>query len=74
MTSLPNGGAVLGPGRYGARAEALLRADGATVVLIISIGGPAGAAFDVAAVHPAALTEIPTILRRVAEDIERGQG
>jgi hypothetical protein len=61
----------LGPGRYGARAEQLLRDDNATLVLIVSIGGPLGPAFDVATSSPEDLRLLPTILRRVAKDIER---
>jgi hypothetical protein len=61
----------LGPGRYGARAEKLLRDDNASLVLIVSIGGPLGPAFDVATADPAEIDKLPTLLRSVAKSIER---
>lgn len=63
-----------GPGRYGARAEKLLREDNATLVLIVSVGGPGGPAFDVATSSPDQLEHLPAILRGVAKNIERELG
>lgn len=65
----------LGPGKYGARAEALLREIDAEVVVVVTIGGRDGGAFDVACRTDATrrLFELPRVLRRVAKDIEREQ-
>jgi hypothetical protein len=63
----------LGPGKYGARAEALLREVDADLIVVITVGGAAGGAFDVATVHPVHLLKLPGVLRRCADDIERQQ-
>lgn len=59
----------LGPGKYGARAEQLLREVGAQLVIVITIDGAAGSAFDVATSNPALLAELPAILHRTAERV-----
>jgi hypothetical protein len=60
-----------GPGRYGPRAEVLLREDRALLVAIISLGGPDGPAFDVASVDVSQILRLPAVLRDVADSIER---
>lgn len=62
----------LGPGKYGARAEVLLREVGARLVVVITVGvRPEDGAFDVASVDPSAVAELPAILRRIANGIEQ---
>lgn len=62
----------LGPGKYGARAAALLADDDAAALIIISIGGPAGPAFDVATRtrDDRLLAHLPKILRNVADALD----
>ena len=60
-----------GPGKYGARAEALLREVDAELVIVITVAGREGAAFDVAVVRPELIKAIPALLRRTARGIKR---
>lgn len=61
----------LGPGKYGARAEQLLREVGGRLVVVITIGhAPNMSAFDVASADPEILLHIPETLRGVAAAIE----
>lgn len=60
-----------GPGRYGANAEALLQKFGGELCVVILLGGPKGAAFDVATSSPALLRTLPTVLRTLADDIDK---
>jgi hypothetical protein len=60
----------IGPGKYGARAEALLRDVKAEMVIVITVGGSAGDAFDVATANHRLLAQLPTVLRKVATSIE----
>jgi hypothetical protein len=64
-----------GPGKYGANAEAILRKTDAEMCLVIIEGGSDGGAFDVACDQRgvAKLTVIPTILRQIADNLERWQ-
>jgi hypothetical protein len=64
----------IGPGKYGARAEALLRDVKAEMVIVITVGGSAGHAFDVATSNPQLLAQLPTVLRTVATSIEAELG
>lgn len=61
---------MLGPGKYGARAEVLLREVDAELVVVITIGGRNGSAFDVATQNPTVLHRLPAILRDTATKIE----
>lgn len=61
---------AFGPGKYGARAEALLREVNAELVIVITLAGRAGDAFDVATSNPILLRRLPALLRGVAEQIE----
>jgi hypothetical protein len=60
----------LGPGKYGANAEQLLKTINAEMCLVILVGGPDGGAFDVATVNPLLIPTIPEVLRRTADNIE----
>lgn len=62
---------ALGPGKYGARAEALLREVGGAVCVVITIDGDKGSAFDVATTDPRHLALLPSVLRRMAKSIDR---
>jgi hypothetical protein len=60
----------LGPGKYGARAEQLLREIDAELVAVITIGGSKGASFDVASASRTHLAVLPIVLRQMADSIE----
>lgn len=60
----------LGPGKYGRNAEALLKQFGGTLAVVI-LYGTKGAGFDVAVTDPQELRALPTILRDLADSIER---
>ena len=60
----------IGPGKYGARAERLLREVDADLVVIITLGARDGPAFDVATTSPAHVLQLPAVLRRAADAIE----
>ena len=60
----------LGEGKYGKRAEALLREVGGDLCIVICTGRD-GPAFDVATTNPVLLATIPGLLRIVADSIER---
>lgn len=59
----------LGPGKYGANAEKLLKEHGGELCVVILIGQD-GPGFDVATTNPTMMTTLPGILRLVADDIE----
>lgn len=61
----------IGPGKYGARAEALLREVGGQLCCVITLDAAKGSAFDVATTNASHLQALPNILRDVAEAIER---
>lgn len=63
-----------GPGKYGARAEAMLREVDATAVVVITVGGIAGSAFDLATRDPLVLATLPALLRKCADEIARDIG
>ncbi|RPJ69038.1 MAG: hypothetical protein EHM24_19685 [Acidobacteria bacterium] len=65
---------ALGPGKYGARAALLLAEVNANLCLVVTMGGDAGDAFDVATADPALLLKLPGVLRDVAASIERDLG
>ena len=60
---------AIGPGKYGARAEAILRDVGGELCLVIVLNGRDGPSFDVACSNPVLLGIVPGILRTVADDI-----
>jgi hypothetical protein len=60
-----------GPGKYGPRAARLLAEVNARAVLVVTIGGDGGHAFDLATTDPVVALELPDILRRLADAIER---
>ena len=60
----------IGPGKYGARAAQLLREVDAGLVVVITLGGKDGPAFDVASTDPDYVLELPAILRRTADAVE----
>lgn len=60
-----------GPGRYGANAEELLRKFGCELCVVILAGGPKGNAFDVCTSNPAAARQLPSLLRKMADDIDQ---
>lgn len=60
----------LGPGKYGAQAEAFLRKHGGTMCVIIQ-NGQKGWGFDVATADPALLRELPGILRETADKLDQ---
>jgi len=59
----------IGPGKYGANAEQLLRQVGGSLCVIILIGDD-GPSFDIATTNMAQLAVLPTILRATAEKVE----
>jgi hypothetical protein len=59
----------VGPGKYGARAEAILREVGGTLCVVMVIGNK-GPGFDVACSDPALLLALPSILRGAADELE----
>lgn len=60
----------VGPGKYGARAEAILREVGGALCVVMVIGNK-GPGFDVASTNPRLLADLPELLREVAGEIER---
>ena len=60
---------AIGPGKYGARAEQLLREVQARMVVVITVEGVDGGAFDVATDDPVLLAQLPEILRSTADRI-----
>jgi hypothetical protein len=69
-TDLVGWGMALGPGRYGANAEKLIREFGTDLCVVIMFG-PKGAAFDVATTDPTLVLNLPKILRDVAGELEK---
>lgn len=73
---------MIGPGKYGAEAEALaqkLDADAVAVFVWNGVRGPGlsvamNCDYDFAAADPAAFLDLPGILRKLADDIERNKG
>ena len=62
----------IGPGKYGANAEKLIREFGTKMCLIIMVGEkPQSASFDCACVDPTLLLSIPEILRNTADEMEK---
>lgn len=59
---------AIGPGKYGARAEAILRDVGGDLCIVI-LNGREGPGFDLATSNPVLLVAIPGILRLVADQI-----
>lgn len=60
-----------GPGEYDSESvRVLLHTDAQAVVLLV-VGGRRGSGVSVNAVNPAALDRLPTMLRSVADQIER---
>jgi hypothetical protein len=59
----------IGPGKYGARAEAILRDIDATLVIVIVLG-PEGPGFDVCTDSLPAMRHLPDLLREVATDLD----
>ena len=59
----------LGPGKYGARAEKILREVEGDLCVVIVLG-PDGPGFDVCTSNPFVLRELPAILRDVADQIQ----
>jgi hypothetical protein len=59
----------LGPGKYGANAEKLLKEFGGTICVVLPIGGRDGPAFDVCTTNPAAMAALPSLLRTLANEI-----
>jgi hypothetical protein len=60
----------VGPGKYGARAEAILRDVGGSLCIVLVVGNK-GPGFDVASTNPLLLMKVPELLREVADEIER---
>ena len=60
----------LGPGKYDDLATLVREQAAAVGVIVIVLGGPAGSGFSVQA-SPAATLNLPTLLRVLADDIER---
>lgn len=63
-----------GPGKYGANAEELLRKIGGQMCAVMIVDGPQGPGFDVATTNPVHLARLPTLLRLMADDIEKSLG
>lgn len=63
---------AIGPGKYGAQAEQILRKIGADLCLVVVVKGPhhTGSSFDVATVDPTMLMNLPAMLRSLADNIE----
>jgi hypothetical protein len=59
----------IGPGKYGARAEQLLKEVGGELCLVLLLGGDKGPAFDVCCTNPALLLQLPLLLRDLADNI-----
>lgn len=67
---------ALGPGRYGANAEAILKTTDAEMCVVMVIGGREGGAFDVACEERALakMVTLPALLRELADNVERELG
>jgi hypothetical protein len=63
----------LGPGRYGANAEKLIREFGTDLCVVLMLGEK-GPFFDVATKDPELVKELPVVLREVAKGIEEDLG
>ena len=61
----------IGPGKYGARAEQLLKEVGGELCLVLLLGGNKGPAFDVCCKNPALLLTLPDLLHKLAEEIRQ---
>ena len=64
-------------GRYDKECEGVLRSTGAAGVLLVVLGGDRGVgmsvSWDISSVSPEAIAGLPSLLRTVADDIERTQ-
>ena len=65
---------MIGKGRYGANATALLEQHGGELCLVVILGGPAGASFDVATTDPDLVALLPAILRDAADHLKAHVG
>lgn len=63
-----------GPGKYGPAIELAMAATGAQTALLIVFGGVHGEGFEVATRNPASLSDLPTWLRSIANQIEAAAG
>jgi hypothetical protein len=62
----------IGPGKYGANAEALIQQFGTKMCLVIMVGDtPQSASFDCATADPSLLLSLPEILRNTADELEK---
>lgn len=60
---------AIGPGKYGARAEAILRDVGGELCLVLVLNGRDGPSFDCCCTNPAILATVPGVLRDLADSI-----
>jgi hypothetical protein len=58
-------------GRYDPEATRVRDQTGAAMVLVVVVAGDRGTGFSVQAIDPVLLTTLPTLLRNVADNIER---
>ncbi len=70
--------AVTGSGKYDAEVRAVMAGSAATVVLLVVVGGNRGHGFSVAVNDASlsaeqALTEVPSLLRAIADGIDEDQ-
>jgi hypothetical protein len=59
----------VGPGKYGAHAEAILKDVGGDLCLVLVLNGRDGPSFDCATSNPAMLALVPGVLRQLADSI-----
>lgn len=59
-------------GKYDGHVERILREHGAETVLLLVIGGNQGDGFSVASIDEDAPDQVVTLLRMMADEIERG--
>jgi len=64
---------AIGPGKYGAQAEAILKKVGGDlcIVVVASKTDPGRSSFDVATSDPTMIMGLPTLLRALADSIEQ---
>jgi hypothetical protein len=60
---------ALGPGKYGANAEQILKTTDGDLCLVVVVGGRDGNSFDCACADPTLLLQLPDMLRDLADSI-----
>jgi hypothetical protein len=60
-----------GPGKYDELCTYVMDKSDASAVIVIVLGGNAGSGFSVQSIHPMVEDSMPSLLRAVADQIER---